>query len=136
MRRFVLATHGQMSEGIRNTLEMITGPQEKLITITAYTKEGTEPLPEFKKIIEQYPEDEIVIMTDLMGGSVNNNAAVLLSNPRVHVVTGINLALVIGIVMGDEERPAAEVIKNAIADAKEVMVYCNELSIDTEDDDF
>lgn len=136
MRRFVLATHGQMAKGMADTLEMIAGPQEKLIVITAYTAECQDPLPEFQRIIEQYPEDEIVIMTDLMGGSVNNNAMVLLSNPKIHVVTGVNLALVIGIVMGAEEMPASEVISNAIAEAREAIQYCNELSADTEDDDF
>ena len=61
-------------------------------------------MPEFKKILEEFPEDEIVIMTDLMGGSVNSNALMLTGEKRVHVITGISLALVLGMLLSD---PAA-----------------------------
>ena len=102
MRRYVLASHGKMAEGIKTTLEIIIGPQEDLTCVNAYTDECPDPLPEFQKVIEQYPNDEIVIMTDMLGGSVNNNAVVLTKNPNVHVVTGMNLAVVISIIMSDQ----------------------------------
>ena len=91
---------------------------------------------EFQKLIEQYPNDEIVIMTDMLGGSVNNNAVVLTKNPNVHVVTGMNLAVVISIIMSDQNSDTKEVINHAIEQAREMIIYCNDLEADEEDDDF
>ncbi|WP_195557136.1 PTS mannose transporter subunit IIC [Eubacterium ventriosum] len=136
MRRYVLASHGKMAEGIKTTLEIIIGPQEDLICVNAYTDECPDPLPEFQKLIEQYPNDEIVIMTDMLGGSVNNNAVVLTKNPNVHVVTGMNLAVVISIIMSDQNSDTKEVINHAIEQAREMIIYCNDLEADEEDDDF
>ena len=136
MRRYVLASHGKMAEGIKTTLEIIIGPQEDLTCVNAYTDECPDPLPEFQKVIEQYPNDEIVIMTDMLGGSVNNNAVVLTKNPNVHVVTGMNLAVVISIIMSDQNSDTKEVIKHAIEQAREMIIYCNDLESDEEDDDF
>lgn len=136
MRRYVLASHGKMAEGIKTTLEIIIGPQEDLTCVNAYTDECPDPLPEFQKVIEQYPNDEIVIMTDMLGGSVNNNAVVLTKNPNVHVVTGMNLAVVISIIMSDQNSDTKEVINHAIEQAREMIIYCNDLESDEEDDDF
>ena len=99
MRKYIIATHGHMAYGIGTTLSMIVGEPENLTIINAYTEECGDPTPEFKKVIDENPDDDIVIMTDVFGGSVNNNAMALTSNKRVHVVTGANLALVISIVM-------------------------------------
>ena len=135
MRKYVLASHGHMAEGIKSTLEIIVGPQEDLICINAYTKECQDPLPEFKKIIENNPEDDIVFMTDMFGGSVNNNAMVLTKNPKVHVVTGINLAVVISIIMSDQNADTEELIKHAVEQSKELIMYCNELASNEDEED-
>ena len=90
MRKYILATHGQMAYGMNTTLNMLIGEQENLTIINAYTEECKDPVPEFEKIIEENPDDDIIIMTDLFGGSVNNNAMLMTKHQRVHVVTGIN----------------------------------------------
>ena len=39
MRKYVLATHGKMAEGMLTTIEMLAGAQENLTCINAYTDE-------------------------------------------------------------------------------------------------
>ena len=136
MRKYVLATHGKMAEGMLTTIEMLAGTQENLTCINAYTDECPDPLPELKRIVEANSEAEIVIMTDLLGGSVNNNASALLSDPRIHVVAGVNLAAVIGILLSAEDQDTASVIESAVAEAKDMMVYCNTVNATYDDDDF
>lgn len=136
MRQYVIATHGFMAGGIKSTLEIIIGPQKNLTCINAYTKECPDPMPEFNKIINEHPDDEIIIMTDLMGGSVNNNAMVLTENKRVHLVTGINLAVVIGILMSDEKDSVESVIEKAVDSGKEMIIHCQMKDTNEEDDDF
>ena len=72
MRRFILASHAYMSKGIKTSLELILGKQDNLSVYCAYA----EGEPFFKPLViqevEDHPEDEFVMMTDLLGGSVNN----------------------------------------------------------------
>lgn len=135
MRKYIIATHGHMAYGMSTTLSMLIGEQENLTIINAYTEECKDPTPEFEKIIEENPDDDIVIMTDLFGGSVNNNAMVMTKNERVHVVTGINLAVVISIVMSDSNTPTKQVIEEAVTGAKDMIIYCNNLVAETNDED-
>lgn len=135
MRKYIIATHAYMAYGISTTLKMLIGEQENLTVINAYTEECKDPVPEFEKIIEQNPNDDIVIMTDLFGGSVNNNALQMIKNEKVHVVTGINLAIVISIVMSDPDIPTKQVIEEAVTSAKDMIIYCNELIAQTDDED-
>lgn len=136
MRKYILATHGKMAGGMQSTLEMIAGEQENLTCINAYTDECKDPMPVFQKVIADCkPEDDIVIMTDLLGGSVNNNAMTLIENDHVHVVTGINLPAIISLVMSDEETPTVEAIKEAIESAREMLQYCNELSLNPQEEE-
>lgn len=136
MRRYVIATHGHMASGIRSTLEIIVGPQENLICIDAYTEECPDPLPEFEKILNGYPEDEIVIMTDMFGGSVNNNAMALLGRSNVHVITGISLATVISVIMSDPEEETKNCLNAAVEEAKNMMMYCEQVQDLSGEDDF
>lgn len=135
MRKYIIATHGHMAYGINTTLNMLIGEQENLTIINAYTDECKDPTPEFEKIIEENPEDDIVIMTDLFGGSVNNNAMLMTKNERVHVVTGINLAVVISIVMSDSSTPTKQMIEEAVSGAKDMIIYCNNLVSEADDED-
>jgi mannose/fructose-specific phosphotransferase system component IIA len=135
MRKYILATHGQMAYGMNTTLNMLIGEQENLTIINAYTEECKDPVPEFEKIIEENPDDDIIIMTDLFGGSVNNNAMLMTKHQRVHVVTGINLAIVISIVMSDSSTPTAEMIREAVSGAKDMIIYCNDLVTKNDDED-
>lgn len=135
MRKYIIATHGYMAHGITTTLNMLIGEPENLTVINAYTDECKDPVPEFEKVIAENPEDDIVIMTDLFGGSVNNNAMQLLGNERVHVVTGINLAVVISIVMSAQDVDTKTMIAQAVAGAKDMIIYCNEMAANADDED-
>ncbi len=127
MRKYVIATHGKMAEGIRSTLEIIVGPQENLICISGYTEECPEPVAEMKRIVEENQENDVVFMTDLLMGSINNNAVSLMSSGKVHVVTGVNLAAVISLVMSDPGQDTAEAVREAVESSREMIVCCNEI---------
>lgn len=83
MRRFIVATHAYMSKGIVSSLELIMGPQENLKYFCAYVEENKPYQIELLKELDSYdPEDEIVIFTDLFGGSVNNEITKLIHEKK------------------------------------------------------
>ena len=72
-------------------------------------------------------------MTDMFGGSVNNELMELIRRKNTHLVTGVNLALVIGILTGDEEEPAKGLISRMVEEARAAMLYCNEMDLEEAD---
>ena len=132
MRHYVLASHAYLSKGLASALELIIGRQQNLKYYCAYVDEAEAGQEHFKDILLRDlealpPEDEVIVMTDMFGGSVNNELMELIRRRNTHLVTGVNLALVIGLLTGDEEEPAGELISRMVAEAREAMLYCNEM---------
>lgn len=127
-RKFLIATHGAFAKGIKSALDIIAGEMEHVFLIQAYLDDSPPVEDQLQEIMATIThKDELVIFTDLLGGSVNN---IMLSNAlreNVHIVSGFNLPLLIEIVLSDACTPAMEVIEEAINNAKQQMVYVNKL---------
>ena len=125
MRKILLASHACLAGGMKSSVEMVTGPQEHLSAVCAYTEET----PDFKGYLETVirdlkAEDELVIVTDVLGGSVNNEASQFKNPANVHVIAGMNLALVLSLVISTEP-DTSRLIEESIHAAKEQMMYMN-----------
>ncbi|MXV16449.1 PTS sugar transporter subunit IIA [Hufsiella ginkgonis] len=128
MRQFLIASHGTFSSGVKSALDIITGATEQVFIIQAYVDENRTIEQELDAVLGQVsPDAELVVFTDLLGGSITNQVLTHALQGRAHVVSGFNLALVMEIILSDPAEPVDEVIENAIANAKEQLVYVNKL---------
>ncbi|EHJ01696.1 PTS system fructose subfamily IIA component [Clostridium sp. DL-VIII] len=95
MRKILVATHGYYANGIKSSLEILTGIHDNITTINAYVSDDNvdEKLKEFFETISI--EDEVVIFTDLYGGSVNQKVTGFSKDKNVFIVAGFNLSMVI-----------------------------------------
>lgn len=124
MRRFILTGHGRVSEGIAVAVELILG--QKVQYFNAYIPGCDYFVDEIAKQIGNYqPEDEVIIMTDILGGSVNNEMMQFLKYENVHLICGMNLPLVIGMLMSDETKDIEQIIQETINESKKGICYCN-----------
>ena len=63
----------------------------------------------------------------MFGGSVNNEVIqVAAKREHIHVVTGINLILLISIILASEDSDIDEIIRMSIDEARKGMMYCND----------
>jgi mannose/fructose-specific phosphotransferase system component IIA len=135
-RKFLIATHGAFAKGVKSALDMIAGEMENISLIQAYLDQSRPVEEELADVLASLSAtDELVIFTDLLGGSVNN---IMLRNAlrdHVHIVSGFNLPLLIEIALSDADSPVAEVIEEAINNAKGQMVYVNHLITLNNDND-
>ncbi|MCF0069606.1 hypothetical protein LZD49_03930 [Dyadobacter sp. CY261] len=137
MRKFLIATHGTFAGGIRSSLEMIIGQQEHVHLIQAYVEENKGLEEELGALLADLSEeDELVIFTDLLGGSVTNQVLRHALKDNVHIVSGFNLPLLVDVLMAGPEEPVMEVIAHAIQAARDQMVYVNGLVTSQQPDDF
>lgn len=135
MRKFLIATHGQFAGGIKSSLELIIGETENLFLIEAYMEENKGIETEMEAILREMGErDELIVFTDLLGGSITNQVLRATQGRNVHIVSGFNLALLIEVIMAGTEIPASEVIESAIASAREQITYVNKLMTTYTDD--
>jgi len=127
-RKFLIATHGAFAKGAKSALDIIAGEMDNVFLIQAYLDDSRPVEDELEDVLATITDtDELIIFTDLLGGSVNN---IMLRNAlreNVHIVSGFNLPLLIEIVLSDVDTPAIEVIEDAINNAKGQMVYVNKL---------
>jgi len=127
-RKFLIATHGTLAAGIKSSLDIIIGAQENVFLIQAYVDENVSVEDEIKAILTQVDDDEdLVIFSDILGGSVTNQMLQHALRPNVYIVSGFNLPLIIDIILSDMDRPLNEIIEESIGNAKEQMVFVNKL---------
>lgn len=135
MRKIVLASHGRLAEGMLDSLGMIAGRQEGVSALCAYTDDAPDFTVALSGLVEGLGEgDELVIVTDVLGGSVNNEASQFRDVPGVYVVTGMNLGLVLSLALGDAPT-TAQLIEECLVTAKSQLMRIAP-SEDEEDDDF
>lgn len=114
--------------GVKSSLDIIIGAMNNVFLIEAYTDENVAVENQIAEVMNQVSEsDELVVFTDILGGSVTNQVLQHAMRANVHVVSGFNLPLLIEIMMADADTPAEDVIADAIDNAKEQMAYVNKL---------
>lgn len=126
MFRLVLASHGKLAEGMKNSARFIVGKSTEIFTICAYVDEGVTLESQIDEIFNKFSEsDEIIVITDIFGGSVNNEFIQRLQNRSFWLLTGMNLPLVIQVAMLAENDSVQDKIEEALKDGKEMMCFCN-----------
>jgi fructoselysine and glucoselysine-specific PTS system IIA component len=136
-RKFLIATHGKLASGFKSSLDLIAGETENIFLVEAYVDENVSIEAALQKVLDGLSsDDELIVFTDILGGSVTNQVLQLGANrPGIYVVAGINLPVVIELILADADEPVEDVITQAIANAKNQLVFVNQLMAAKEDDD-
>lgn len=128
MKQFLLASHGKFAEGILGSFQMILGDAPNITVLCAYTEENEETLEHtVKKIIcERNRKEDLIVVTDVFGGSVNNEFMKYLNEPGVYLVTGMNLPLLLEL-YSNQNMESRDMIRLAIASAQNNLKFCTDL---------
>lgn len=128
MRKIILASHHLMANGLKDTIQYVMPDLDQIETICAYM--DNQPVEkQFKDTLGNINEqDEYLIFTDMLGGSVNQEAIKYLNYPNVYVITGMSLPIVLSVVLTLKayDKIDETMIRNAIEDAKGQIVYVND----------
>ena len=95
MLKIFLSSHGHMASGIKSSLDILIGNTDKITVFDAYVDEKNvqDVLDNFYKTVSE--DDEVLLLSDLYGGSVNQVMLTYLNRPNTRLVSGVNLALVL-----------------------------------------
>lgn len=132
MSHLVLISHGTFCEHLKQSTEMIMGPQESIHAVALLPQEGPE---DFQKKLEAVISnlDDFVVLCDLAGGTPSNVAAkMLMTGSSFELYSGMNMPMVISFINGEMIGSKA----NLVADAREGITFINDLlASDDEDED-
>ncbi len=81
-------------------------------------------------------DDDVVVCTDLFGGSVNNEfTKIVQTRPRTYLVTNMNLPLLIQLLFSDESAPVEETIRAIVAADDTRVKFVNDLLVDDDEEE-
>ena len=137
MSRVIFASHGGLSKGMKDSVSMIVGDLAKDVE-TYSLLPGQNPEDFYQELSKQAKEsdEQILVLSDIKGGSVHTALSKLAVLDNVMVFSGMNMGLALDAVMkslgGEVSLEDATDLINA---AKEGMTVMNGMSSE-EDEDF
>lgn len=100
MEKLILVSHGKFCEGIKDSVEMILGPQEHIFTVSLLEEDGPQDLEKkFTKHIDK--DDDVVVFVDILGGTpANIISKLIMQGEELELYTGMNLPMIISYLNG------------------------------------
>lgn len=137
MRQFIIASHAHFAAGINESVSLLSGERDNVRTLSMYVDGNNDLAAAAAKMLDETPVgDDLVVCTDLFGGSVNNEfTSIVQRRPNTYLVTNMNLPLLIQLLFAEEGHDTAEVIREICAADDTRVKFVNDLIEDTEDDE-
>lgn len=119
--KIILASHCKLAEGMKQTAEFfgLFGLEsiEQTVQDSGFEKRARE-------LLEKYKSQQIIVFTDIIGGSVNQIFCRLLQDYQFHLISGMNLPMILE--LGFKEDVDSETLKEIVEKSKQQIVYMNE----------
>ena len=136
MRHILILTHGEFCRGIRDSLRLILGERRDIRCVAL---EGGDDVEQVRAGLQEVigagaAGDEYLLLTDLFGGTTNIAVRLLEHNPGLHVVSGLNLNLLLEAATAPESDPIEEVIQRGIDASVKGIRYVNRLFCTSEEE--
>ena len=127
-KKIMIATHTTLAEGFKKAMFFFTGPGEDIVTVCAFEEDDQDPHIEIDRFFDALePSDTVVVFTDIIGGSINQIVAAKFKTREFHLITDVNLSVIMGIATLSEEEINAENIRECIELSKAQMKYMNDV---------
>ena len=97
MKHFIVATHGYFSREIINSAALILGGGLDILSLCmCETTTGDDIRAAlWQKLDSCAPDDDVIIMADVLGGSICTLCSEFMADPRVHIMAGVNMPMLL-----------------------------------------
>ncbi len=133
--KILLVSHGDLAQGLCNTAQKFFGASNIYYANVDLETGTTGLIEKVNKYLDEWKDEQVVVCSDLKGGSANQTVAQMLANHEFFLVSGMNLALILQLIMCQEVDEDS--LKNMIEEAKNDLVLVNDLlnNIHSDDDE-
>ncbi len=111
----VLVSHGRLAQELLAAMEHVVGPQERVRVVSIGPDDDMEQRrQEILEAVESVDDgDGVIVLTDMFGGTPSNLAISLLGRPKLEVIAGINLPMLIKLASTRADLPLDEAVSAA-----------------------
>lgn len=126
----ILISHGDFCHGLRQTAEMITGEIPNVQSVSLNPEEGSDDFArKFEEALDK-ATGEIVVLSDIMGGTPCNVACRYLDRINGGLFGGMNLPMVLSYV---SEEGTEDIVENAQSQIFDVTAELKAAMADNDD---
>jgi fructoselysine and glucoselysine-specific PTS system IIA component len=130
MATIILASHGEFAQGLKQTATMIIGDSVPIHALSAFRDEDESILVQIKNFLATIDIEETYILTDILGGSVNNDMLTIIKEYEgLQLITGMNLPLVISIATYNGKIGESE-LEKLIKESQQSVIDCRKLLVE------
>ncbi|MDF2677843.1 MAG: system fructose subfamily component [Bacillota bacterium] len=127
MVNILIVTHGDFGKELLRSSEIIIGKIDGAKSISFNLGESFETLAkEVSDTIEKFSSEELIVFTDMYGGSPFNAVQRALKNNNFYHITGVNFPLFIDIAVNKNAYSLDEIAEKIIKNGKKSIVFVNE----------
>ena len=120
---------------MKSSVEVLAGNSECLTTFDAYVDHDTVE-QHVKKFLAENPEGLRILCSDIFGGSVNQVLSRYADQENIFVLTGINLALLISLVLSSDRDDMSKEELQQLIDESVALTKIITLDFEVEESDF
>lgn len=136
-KKVVIATHGELAAGFVSALKIIVGDLPQVSTICGYTSADFDLHQTIEKVMSEhdFEANDLVVCTDMMGGSVNNGFVQYLGKYPFHLITNTHLAFLVDLLLtpgGVTKEMLTDKVQEDLFNVQYINAVSN--SFDEEDD--
>jgi PTS system mannose-specific IIA component len=93
----LVVTHGELAEALISSVQFLAGNLEKVKGVSLWPIDRENEVKDRirRGLAEVDDGNGVVILTDILGGTPTNLSLSFLENEKVHVVTGVNLPMLL-----------------------------------------
>ncbi len=132
MVKIILVTHGHLAQEMLETAAQIIGkPADDGFAVFSVTAAASVENEAAKlHTLLQSCQDGAIILTDIFGGSATNISLTASKDlAKCHVITGLNLSMLLTAINSRKKLPAKELAEKIEADGKRAVINATELLI-------
>lgn len=121
--KILVIGHGRFAEGIKSVANIIVGDLSEVTFMNTYVDDI-----DFHVELDNYFSENknVLVLTDLFGGSVNQAIIQYITKVNIDVITGINIPLILEILISNTTGNNLN-FRQIISSAKEQIVYVNDM---------
>lgn len=114
---------GTLATGMKSTLELLIGNTADITCLTAYVNPEDNVDEQLKVYFSEVSdEDQVIVCTDLMGGSVNQKVVPYAQKENVFLIAGFNLPLILELAMNEDKVTKEELLDSIEESRKNMML--------------
>jgi PTS system mannose-specific IIA component len=128
----VIVTHGRLAAEFISALEHVVGPQRDIAAICIGPDDDMEQRRQdiLQAVRAVDTGDGVVLLTDMFGGTPSNLSISVMDRPKVEVIAGINLPMLIKLASLRSTEPLADAVRGAQEAGRKYINVASQLLAD------